>query len=159
MTRAVGVHPNVAAFLDALAVSELTQALLDRSNDGYDVLVGATATRPQLFTNYAAHPHKLNPALNSTAAGRYQITYPTWSDLVAKLHLQDFSPVSQDLACVELLQERHAVDLLEAGRFDLAVAACARTWASLPGSTAGQRVQLLGFLREVWLAKGGRFVP
>ncbi len=78
----------------------------------------------------------------STAAGAYQIIKPTW-DRVRRAgswggRLPDFSPQSQDEAGRRLLVECGALPLIERGDIAGAVARCARTWASLPGSTAGQ---------------------
>ena len=68
--------PNQKAFLDMIAFSEIGPALLAKSDDGYDVLVGSTPDRPLLFTSYAEHPNILNAACNSTAAGRYPSRTP-----------------------------------------------------------------------------------
>ena len=63
---------NRKAFLDMIAHSEIGQALLDVSDNGYNVIVGSTAQHPDLFNSYADHPRKLvrlNAKLSSTAAG------------------------------------------------------------------------------------------
>ena len=74
--------PNVCAFLDTLAVSELGARLLAVSDDGYNVLVGSTWSHPHLFASYADHPRTLVPLPNlgikSSAAGRYQFLERTW---------------------------------------------------------------------------------
>ena len=70
--------PNEKAFLDMLAHSEIGEALLAVSDNGYNVIVGSTPTKPDLFTSYANHPRKLvrlGEFLQSTAAGRYQFNY------------------------------------------------------------------------------------
>lgn len=48
---------NRVAFLDAIAVSEIGAALLAISDDGYNVLVDSTPSRPLLFSSYIAHPN------------------------------------------------------------------------------------------------------
>jgi muramidase (phage lysozyme) len=70
---------NALAFLDAVAVSEIGRTMLamPETDDGYRVLVGSTPHALKLFSSYSAHPHVLNKMLDSTAAGRYQIIYPT----------------------------------------------------------------------------------
>jgi muramidase (phage lysozyme) len=145
--------PNVAAFLDMLAVSEGTSTIAG-SDDGYNVLVGGT-----LFTGYAAHPRQLvwlpRYKISSTAAGRYQFLARTWDDLAARLRLPDFSPPSQDRAAVELIRGRRALDAIRAGRLGDAVDRCRNIWASLPGAGYGQREHSLDRLREVYLVAGG----
>lgn len=158
MIRTKGLDPNLAAFLGTLYVSELTQALIDVTDDGYNVLVGATPDVPLIFKSYARHPNVLNRRLNSTAAGAGQIIHPTWASVAARVRLIDFSPESQDAAVIELIREDHgALGYVLAGQFDQAVMSCAPTWASLPGSTAGQHVQALEHLRAVYQGLGGRF--
>lgn len=142
---------NRQAFLDALAVSEGTSNLGD---DGYNVLVGG-----ELFHDYSHHPNvlvTLNKAgLKSTAAGRYQFLKRTWDSLQAKLGLPDFGHSSQDAACVELICEAGAIDDVDAGRFDSAVAKCRRIWASLPGAGYGQHENKLSDLRAAFQRAGG----
>ena len=64
---------NEKAFLDMIAFSEIGTALLVKSDNGYNVLVGSTAAKPLLFDSYADHPRIYNKQFNSTAAGRYQL--------------------------------------------------------------------------------------
>jgi len=134
-----------------LAVSEGTA---DHGDDGYNVIVGG-----ELFHSYADHPRVLvtlnRKGLKSTAAGRYQFLARTWDALAARLGLHDFSPRNQDLAAIELIRERHALDDVNAGRFDAAVTKCAPIWASLPGAGYGQRERSLVDLRKAYVAAGG----
>jgi len=146
---------NVCAFLDTIAVSEIGRDLLAKSDNGYDVLVGATAEVPILFKSYAKHPHILDKKLDSTAAGRYQFIWPTWSNLAQKLRLNSFSPLCQDLACIGLLTEIGAIEHIGAGRFDQAVSIASGQWASLPGSRAGQHINQLNDLRRAYIVAGG----
>ena len=156
MTRATATQlggQNVCAFLDMLAVSEGTQGSGD---DGYNVIVGGT-----LFNGYAKHPQVSvwlpRYSVNSTAAGRYQFIQGTWRNLQSMLHLPDFSPVSQDLAGVELIRGRGALADLQAGHFDTALAKCAKEWASLPGAGYGQREVAFTKLKAAYEAAGGRY--
>jgi hypothetical protein len=67
----IQAEPNVRAFLDMLALSEIGNKLLAESDDGYNVIVGG-----QLFHSYIDHPRvrvQVKPGLWSTAAGRYQL--------------------------------------------------------------------------------------
>lgn len=147
---------NVAAFLDMLAVSEGTDIPTQLSHDdGYDVIVGGS-----LLTDYTDHPRKLvklSRTLSSTAAGRYQFLKRTWDDVDAALNLPDFGPVSQDRACVFLLKRRKAYALIQLGRFDEAVEACRKEWASLPGAGYSQHENSLAALRAAYLVAGGQF--
>lgn len=155
MPRLTGLNPNLAAALDTVAFSELGAALLAATDDGYNVLVGATASEPLLFPEYSRHPDLINYKFNSTAAGRYQIIHATWRSLQAMLNLPDFGPVSQDRAALELIREKGAVELFSDGHLRTAIAACSPVWASLPGSTAGQHLQQYRDLEAAFVAAGG----
>lgn len=146
---------NVVAFLDMLAVSEGTDIPRQPSkNRGYDVIVGG-----QLFTDYRDHPRVLvalpRYGIKSSAAGRYQFLRATWDDLVKRCGLADFSPVSQDIACVALLKQCGAYNLVRLGKFDEAVHAARKIWASLPGAGYGQHEQQITKLRSAYMAAGG----
>lgn len=147
----IAAHPNMLAFLDALAFAEGTAA---RGDDGYNVMVGG-----ELFTSYNDHPRRSvwlrRYGIHSTAAGRYQFLVRTWDDLVSRLNLPDFSPVSQDRGAIALVRQCRAVDLVEAGRFADAVQACRKIWASLPGAGYGQRELKLDRLADAYAAAGG----
>ena len=144
-----------SAFLNMTAISEIGPALLANSDDGYNVLVGSTAQHPILFSDYSQHPHILNHSLDSTAAGRYQFIWPTWQSAAKALGLTDFSPESQDRACVWLLQQCGAYLPLIQGDFDAAVMHASTQWASLPGSKAGQHVNSWIALYDVFTKDGG----
>lgn len=78
----------------------------------------------------------------STAAGAYQITKPTWQAVAAKYPpLPDFSPASQDEAALRILQSIGALKYVDSGDFATAIQVASKTWASLPGSRAGQHVR------------------
>ena len=148
LTPAQAGGANVCAFLDMLAFSEIGAALLAASDDGYNVIVGSTATSPHLCANYSAHPRVMmafrNLSIKSDAAGRYQFLSTTWDDLAQRLQLPDFSPASQDRAAIELLRQCGALPHVLAGGFlnaneiTLAISRAAPIWASLPGAGYGQ---------------------
>lgn len=148
---------NRIALLDAIACSEIGVGLmaLPQCDDGYAVLVGATATDPMVFSSYAKHPNVYNTKLGSTAAGRYQILYRWWTIYQKRLNLPDFSPVSQDLYALQQLRERRALPLIDAGDFAGAIAAANNIWASLPGSPYGQHTNNLADLQAAYVAAGG----
>ena len=54
-----------------------------------------------------------------------------------------------------LIGRRRALEDVRAGRFDAAVAKCAREWASLPGSPYGQPVKTIAQVRPVYENNGG----
>ena len=136
---------RLTAFLDVIAWSEGTRQHPLTKNDGYDVIVSGIEGK-EIFTDYTDHPFahrepkiiRLVPRLLSSASGRYQIIRPTWERLRIGLKLPDFSPLSQDLAALELLHELKANVMILAGDVQGAIRAVSREWASFPGSTAGQ---------------------
>ncbi|KGD34799.1 phage lysozyme family protein [Burkholderia pseudomallei MSHR983] len=148
---------NRIAFLDMIATSELSSALLAKSDDGYNVLVGSTSSRPLLFASYATHPNVLNRqiAVPSTAAGRYQILTRWWRIYQTQMKLPDFGPVSQDRYALQQLRERGALPLIDAGSFVEAVAKVRTVWASLTGAGYGQHEHDIEYLLAAYRAAGG----
>jgi lysozyme len=145
---------NERAWRDMLSTSEGTRGYGD---DGYNVMFGR-----RLFASYADHPRQyfdfqtLSGVWKKTsAAGRYQFIAPTWDALAAKLGLPDFSPASQDAACMELVRQRGALEDVRAGRFAQALAKCRPVWASLPGAGYDQPEQRLATLSAAFTASGG----
>jgi lysozyme len=87
------------------------------------------------------------PGCVSTAAGAYQFIRPTWDRIRAiSPRLPDFSPDSQDIAAIRLLNQIGALALIEAGDIAGAVAKASKTWASLPGSKAQQNPRQMAFI-------------
>ena len=158
------LNPNIRAFLDMLAVSELGQGLIDISDNGYDVIVGSTAAKPILFNDYSDHPRKLielkikGNTVKSTAAGRYQILSRFFDAYRVQLRLPDFGPDSQDQIAIQLIKECKALDLIKKGHIEQAIAACRSRWASLPGAGYGQHENDLKKLAKVWFDKGGKIL-
>ena len=146
--------PNRRAFLDMIAWSEIGPALLSRSDDGYNVIVGG-----HLFDDYADHPRRLvdlpRLGIKSTAAGRYQLLARYWDVYRKQLKLADFSPASQDAVALQQIRECRALPDIDAGRLDAAVAKVCRIWASLPGAGYGQHEQKLERLRVAYRDAGG----
>lgn len=140
---------NVRAFLKAIRLGEGTSDEL-----GYYRLVGGGE-----FSDDSRHPNILVniPRYNvkSTAAGAYQIINPTWRGLVKQYGFADFTPETQDLAAVALIVEKRALNDVLAGRIAEAVDKCSMIWASLPGSTAGQRVESFDRVLQVYIEAGG----
>lgn len=149
---------NRAAFLDMLAVSEIGKALLAKSDDGYNVIVGSTPSNPILFSDYSNHPQKYQKAQNSDAAGRYQFMGRYWVPYKAQLQLLDFGPESQDRWALQLIRECHALQMIDSGDFEGAVRACKSRWASLPGAGYGQHENALDALKTAYVTAGGTLI-
>lgn len=147
---------NRVAFLDAIAASEIGPTLLAKTDNGYNCLVGSTPSHPLTFANYAAHPDILNKALNSTAAGRYQLLYRYWVSYRKMLNLPDFGPLSQDKIALQQIRECNALPDIDAGNFAHAIALCSRIWASLPGNDYGQHQNAIALLHGYYASAGGR---
>ncbi|MBC7074646.1 MAG: glycoside hydrolase family 104 protein [Syntrophomonadaceae bacterium] len=147
---------NQTAFLDMIAFSEGTQAV--GHHNGYDVIVGSTPASMRRIDSFDDHPRvtmQLNSKLWSSAAGRYQITAPTWAVLKLRLKLPDFSPGSQDKAALELIREKGAIDMIDAGKITDAIIACAPIWASFPGAGYNQHENSFSDLIDAYKKAGG----
>jgi muramidase (phage lysozyme) len=143
---------NMCAFLDMIAVSEIgSQMLADpRTDDGYKVLVGAPPGHLLLLGDYADHPRVRNAALNSDAAGRYQILSRYWPIYKKQLGLPDFGPESQDRYAIQQIKESRAIPAILTGDIVSATRLCARIWASLPGALYGQHVNNMDSLAAAY---------
>ena len=119
---------------------------------------GQTIPNPSL--NYADHPNIPNRGggITSTAAGAYQFLYTTWKECQKQLGLPDFSPASQDKACILLLKRRKALDNIKAGNFTQAVQQCNLEWASLPGSPYNQHPKSIQIAQNLYTQGGGTVV-
>lgn len=146
---------NVLAFLDMIAWSEIGPAMLAKSDDGYNVLVGSTPDHMTLFHTYNDHPNIYVESVDSTAAGRYQILRRYWKHYKAQLHLTDFGPENQDRYAIQQLRERTALPLILAGDIAGAIARARNIWASLPGAGYGQHEHKLDNLIAAYVQAGG----
>lgn len=153
------MSPNLRAFLQMIAVSELTARLIAISDNGYNVLVGSTRDHPRLFSSYADHPRQLidlpRLGIKSTAAGRYQILARFFDAYKKQLGLKDFSPASQDAIAIQMIRECGALADIEAGRLSSAVSKCRSRWASLPGAGYGQHENDIETLALAFRRSGG----
>lgn len=164
MAKLKGISENLNAFLDTLAYAEGTSTHPLTVNDGYDVIVTGVGGALEVFTDYSQHPFANgrkpkqinNSGLYSSASGRYQHMRIHWPHYKALLKLPDFSPESQDLWAIQLIRERKALALIEAGKFDEAIEAVASLWASLPGAGHKQPERSLKSLRNYFVSKGGK---
>lgn len=153
------MSPNLRAFLQMVAVSELTARLLAISDNGYNVLVGSTPDHPRLFSGYGDHPRQLidlpRRGIKSTAAGRYQILARYFDAYKKQLGLKDFSPASQDAIAVQMIGECGALQDIDAGLLATAIDKCRSRWASLPGAGYGQRENDFESLALAFRRSGG----
>lgn len=148
------ISKNLKAVLDTIAWSEGTTKIAG-SDDGYNVIVGGT-----LFNNgYADHPRKLvdlpRLGIKSTAAGRYQLLSRYWDAYRKQLNLKDFGHASQDAVAIQQIRERKALEDIEAGRIEQALAKCSNIWASLPGAGYGQHEHKAADLIAQYQKQGG----
>jgi hypothetical protein len=117
-----------------------------------------------LIDDLSEHPGKAitktlgGKSIKSTAAGAYQFLKRTWDECASAMSLRDFSPQSQDIAAVYLIDRRRALQDVIDGRFDSAVNKCAKEWASFPGSPYWQPRKTMKQLREVYEQYGGTYL-
>lgn len=143
---------NLRAFLALIRWAEGTSG-----PDGYRTIVGG-----ELFDSFDDHPRKIRSGVfhtgvpwTSTAAGAYQFLSSTWDRAARALDLPDFSPESQDKAAVWLIQERRALQDVEAGNLETALSKCSWEWASLPPSRYGQPTKSLEACTVIFERAGG----
>lgn len=123
---------------------------------------GAQGT--QYFDSFADHPRILVLIPNdpqgrkSSAAGAPQITATTY-DYLRGIYtgINDYTPRTQDGLYVGCLIKTAALSLVQAGRFDDAVAAARDEWTSLPGAAENNARWTLAKARELYLEYGGTF--
>jgi lysozyme len=135
---------NLEAFLTMISASEGTDRVADpyRCCFGFKHTIQDLSNHPAVTGEWHGEPLDfLGPkykGLVSTAAGRYQITRPTWGGIELVLRLPDFGQASQDAAATLLIKERGALNLVNSGMIAAAIRLCATEWASLPGNAGGQ---------------------
>lgn len=149
------MHPNLKAFLDTIAFSEIGPLMLSQSDNGYDVCVGSIPGHLIKFSSYVNHPRIRSEETNSDAAGRYQFMGRYWEYYKRVLNLPDFGHESQDKWAVQLIRECRAYDLVIAGKFADAVHACRSRWASFPGAGYNQHENSLASLQAAYVKAGG----
>lgn len=163
---------NRTAFLDMLGVSEGTSTCPATLAHGYDVVVTDFTKVPEIFTDFSAHPFAPEypgnggykrpskviskaSGLTSNAAGKYQHMLRDWGHYRDLLKLPDFGPESQDKWALQLIKERGALPLIDAGQFGMAVHRVRNIWASLPGAGYNQHENDIDKLRMAFLNAGG----
>jgi len=149
---------NVKAFLFTIRASEHRYPN-DVTNDAaYHIFYGGKRfydmsdhpvltgeLKPVPLPNNVCAASGLGPGCVSTAAGAYGFIKATWIRLRDKMQLPDFSPASQDLAAVQLLDDIGALSLVQSGDIQGALKKASKVWASLPYSTAQQNPKTLQY--------------
>jgi lysozyme len=141
------------AFLHTIRACEGTDG-----PDGYHTQFGF-----RRFESFDGHPRTAFPyrdlngeMLYTSAAGAYQITWPTWVGAIQPvLHLLDFTPESQDRAALFLINRAGALPDIWAGNLRPALDKCSGRWASLPGSKYAQPKRTYQFCTLAFCSAGG----
>lgn len=140
---------NAQAWLQLLRWCEGTDG-----PNGYAMLFGG-----EVVESLADHPRRLvtrkfggkGKPITSSAAGAYQFLRGTWDECAKAIGATNFSPLEQDLAALFLTYRRGGLQAVVDGDWPVAIRACNREWASLPGSPYGQPTktlkQCIDFLR------------
>ena len=146
--------PKVKSFLDTISYAEGTPG-----SAGYQTMFTGKQFDPSKGWK---HPRALQTGggYTSDAAGKYQYLSTTWEGVQRELGLPDFSPQSQDIGALHLLQRRGALDPLLKGDITTAIHKSAPEWASLPttkgGSYYGQPSKSLTELQKYYQQKLGQ---
>ena len=121
-------NPKVQAMLKTIRYAEGTAGA-----GGYGTRVGG-----EQFSDFSKKPNKKVYIKSigdySSAEGAYQFLTGTWKGVSDKLGLKDFSPESQDIAAVDLIIQRGAMDDILNDNFQGAINKLSPEWASLPNS-------------------------
>jgi muramidase (phage lysozyme) len=140
--------PQVRAGLDTIAWAE--------GGISYNTLFGGGTFSGNQHPNHAVTAG----GYTSTAAGRYQFLYRTWIEIRNRLGLADFGPNNQDIAALDLINQRGQLAKLLNGDFEgmMRGLGCAR--AALPYATCGQGrrdlAQTMNYYRSRLAAYGGQ---
>lgn len=142
-------NPLVRGMLNTIRYAEGTAG-----EEGYNTRVGGGK-----FSDLSKKPGKkvYIKSINdySSAEGAYQFLDNTYHAVAKDLGLTDFSPESQDLAAVELIKRRGALNDVLSGNFEIAVNKLSPEWASLPksdgkGTYKNQKVRSIEQLKNVF---------
>lgn len=146
-TPTANPYRNLRAFLITIQYAEGTYG-----PDAYKMLYGGS-----LFSGYGSHPnrHITKSGITSTAAGAYQIMFSTWQTVARSIGLDDFSPLNQDRAAIELIRRRGALEDVFNGRLEAAIEKCRKEWASFPGAGYGQGERSITALATIYQRAGG----
>jgi muramidase (phage lysozyme) len=145
------------AFLYVIRCCEGTAA-----DDGYHYLFGSSPSNALRFIDMSTHPDIMKPYTDlsgkqifTSAAGAYQITYPTYKEFGAG----PFTPEAQDKMALAIIQRCGALADVDAGRLQLALNKCAGRWASLPAANVPQPHRTYDYCRAAFERAGGVVAP
>jgi muramidase (phage lysozyme) len=142
--RAFENDANVRAMLAVIAAKE--------SGGAFDIINGGAR-----FTDFSRHPYQNIPTTQGgRAAGCYQFLGTTWQRLCDRYEFPDFSPDSQTLGAIALIQGRGALDDVIHGRFEDAVRKLRPEWTSLPGASESRGDWTMDKARALFVSNGGR---
>jgi muramidase (phage lysozyme) len=111
-----------------------------KDDSGYSVGQGGTVItdlergHPGKFGFARNFTQKDGSVVKTTAAGMYQITYPTWERHAKKLGIKGFTKDDQDAVFDSIAKERGAYDLFAAGKMKEGFDKLGAEFAALPSS-------------------------
>jgi muramidase (phage lysozyme) len=147
--RELLANPKVQAMLKTIRYAEGTSG-----ENGYTTRVGGGQ-----FSDLSSKPGKkvFIKSINnySSAEGAYQFLNSSWVGVSKKLGLKDFSPESQDIAAIDLIIQRGAMDNILKDDFQGAINKLSPEWASLPkadgkGTYANQKAKKIEQLSKIF---------
>lgn len=140
-------NANVRAFLHVIGAGESFE---DLRESAYRIINGGTYFDAPPWK----HPyHGIPTTQGGKASGAFQFLGTTWAKVDTKLGLNgDFSPASQRVGAVCLIEGRGAIDMIIAGNVDAAAQKLAQEWVSLP-VLGSERI------RQVFVKYGGTLAP
>jgi muramidase (phage lysozyme) len=142
--RAFEKDANVVAMLAVIAAKE--------SGGAWDIINGG-----KRFTDFSRHPYQNIPTTRGgLACGKFQFLGTTWARLCERYEFPDFSPDSQTLGAIALIQGRGALDDVIHGRFEDAVRKLRPEWTSLPGASESRGEWTMDKARALFVSEGGR---
>lgn len=143
------------ALHDTIAFAEGTEG--DGAKDGYNVMF--THRR---FTSCGRHPNtRICDGICSTAAGRYQFLYRTWSSISNTLGYATFEPENQERGAEYLIKTVRRANIptdrpLTVTEFSNVMSKISYEWASLPPSRyPGQGGKSVNELRSLYCDLAG----
>jgi muramidase (phage lysozyme) len=148
--------PIRSLYLDLIAYCEGTDRNINGMREGYNIRYAF-----KTFSDYSKFPTGRITAngITSSASGRYQIMDFTWyGDIQPALNLPDFSPDSQDQACLWLLHiKRKILHYVDRDNLKAFCSIASWEWASIPPSRYGQGnykyndiVNIYNKLKKIW---------
>lgn len=142
-------NPNVQAFLAMIRDAEGT----NQTGNPYQTRFGGKVDENLDLSKYPTFEYKKFKQTDgntnvSGAVGAYQFITKTWANLAKQYGFKDFSPKTQDLAAIALLQQNGALPLILKGDFAGATKKSNRTWASLPGSPYAQHTRSSEYVQK-----------